>query len=65
MFTIELSSNAAALLSKVADRGVKVTLVVPGYVKTNLSLNAVTGNGGTYAKMDETTAKVKASFWCM
>lgn len=34
----------------------QVTLVCPGYVRTSLSLNAVTGSGAAYAKMDESTA---------
>ncbi len=28
-----------------------------GYIKTDLSLNALTGSGTSYGKMDETTAK--------
>jgi len=35
----------------------QVTLVLPGYVKTSLSVNAVTGSGASYAKMDATTAQ--------
>lgn len=46
-----------SLRAEVADRHVKVTMVLPGYVKTSLSLNAVTGKGSSYAKMDPTTAK--------
>jgi len=46
-----------SLRAEVADRNVKVTMVLPGYVKTKLSLNAVTGKGTSYAKMDATTAK--------
>jgi len=37
--------------------GIMVTLVCPGYIKTELSLNALTGSGVNYGKMDETTAK--------
>ena len=33
-----------------------VTLVCPGYVKTELSMNALTGSGSKYATMDATTA---------
>lgn len=46
-----------SLRAEIADRHVKVTMVLPGYVKTSLSLNAVTGKGSSYAKMDPTTAK--------
>lgn len=46
-----------ALRPEVADANVGVLVVSPGYVRTALSLNAVTGSGAKYAKMDETTAK--------
>lgn len=46
-----------SLRAEVADRGVKVTMVLPGYVATSLSLNAVTGSGGSHGKMDPTTAQ--------
>ncbi|XP_014212236.1 dehydrogenase/reductase SDR family protein 7-like [Copidosoma floridanum] len=36
---------------------IKVTVVNPGYIKTSLSLNAVTGSGEKYGIMDETTEK--------
>ena len=32
--------------------------VLPGYVATSLSLNAVTGTGAAHAQMDAATAKV-------
>jgi len=32
-----------------------VTVVNPGYIKTNLSLNALTGTGEQYGLMDKTT----------
>ena len=37
--------------------GISVHVVSPGYIRTNLSRSAITGNGSTYNKMDETTAK--------
>jgi dehydrogenase/reductase SDR family protein 7B len=42
-----------------ASRGILITIcgVVHRYIKTSLSLNALTGQGGKYGKMDETTAK--------
>lgn len=46
-----------SLRAEVAGRGVRVTLVVPGYVRTSLSLNAVTGSGGAHGTMDANTAK--------
>jgi dehydrogenase/reductase SDR family member 7B len=34
---------------------VKVTLICPGYVRTNISINALTGDGRTQGTMDEAT----------
>lgn len=45
-----------SLRAEVADSGVLVTVVSPGYISTNLSLNAVTGDGSLYGTMDATTA---------
>jgi short-subunit dehydrogenase len=36
--------------------GIEVTLVLPGWVRTNVSTNALTGSGGKHAKMDTGTA---------
>ncbi|MCW3105421.1 MAG: Short-chain dehydrogenase [Bacteroidetes bacterium] len=36
---------------------VKVLIVCPGKIKTSISLNAVTGSGGRFNKMDESTEK--------
>ncbi|BES95239.1 dehydrogenase reductase SDR family protein 7-like [Nesidiocoris tenuis] len=46
-----------SLRAEVASEGVNVTVVSPGYIKTNLSENAVTGSGSKYGVMDETTSK--------
>ncbi|KJE93568.1 dehydrogenase/reductase SDR family member 7B [Capsaspora owczarzaki ATCC 30864] len=52
-----------SLRAEVAGRGLRVTLCCPGYVQTNLSLNALTGDGSAHGQMDETTAKgYKPSF---
>ncbi|KAL3784214.1 hypothetical protein ACHAW5_005266 [Stephanodiscus triporus] len=45
-----------SLRSELASSGVSVHVVSPGYVRTDLSLSAVTGDGRKYGKMDETTA---------
>lgn len=45
-----------ALRAEVAADNIKVTVISPGYVATNLSLNAVTGDGSNYGKLDQTTA---------
>lgn len=42
-----------ALRAEVWREGVRVTLVCPGYIRTEVSLNAVTADGGTHGKMDE------------
>merc|ERR1719211_151793 len=40
-----------------SSQNVHVMVVNPGYVRTNLSLNARTGDGSLHNKMDENTAK--------
>ena len=42
--------------SELATSNVDVHVVSPGYIKTNLSLSAVMGDGKAYSKMDSTTA---------
>lgn len=39
------------------DDGIRVTLVVPGFVRTQISVNALTGDGKKTGKMDEATDK--------
>jgi short-subunit dehydrogenase len=46
-----------SLRAELWRQNVKVTLICPGFVKTAISLNALTGDGGKYAKMDQTQAK--------
>jgi NADP-dependent 3-hydroxy acid dehydrogenase YdfG len=41
-----------SLREEVADRGIDVTLIVPGAVRTNVSINALRGDGSRYDKMD-------------
>mmetsp|Transcript_11411 Transcript_11411/g.15701 ORF Transcript_11411/g.15701 Transcript_11411/m.15701 type:complete len:311 (-) Transcript_11411:817-1749(-) len=45
------------LRAEVANKGVSVSIISPGYVKTSLSLNAKTPNGSKHGVMDETTSK--------
>ncbi|XP_077526392.1 dehydrogenase/reductase SDR family protein 7-like isoform X3 [Haemaphysalis longicornis] len=45
-----------SLLSEVAQYNIHVCVVSPGYIRTNLSMNALTGSGAVYGVMDETTA---------
>ncbi|XP_046484140.1 dehydrogenase/reductase SDR family protein 7-like [Neodiprion pinetum] len=41
--------------AELAEQNIKITVVSPGYVKTSLSLNAITGSGDTYGVMDKST----------
>jgi len=51
-----LQALADSLRAELADLGIKVTVVSPGYVKTQLSINAVTSTGDNYGQMDASTA---------
>ncbi|CAK9821949.1 Dehydrogenase/reductase SDR family protein 7-like [Anthophora retusa] len=41
--------------AELADKNIKITVASPGYVRTALSLNALTGTGQVYGVMDKTT----------
>jgi dehydrogenase/reductase SDR family protein 7B len=43
-----------SLRAEVAKDGIAVTIVCPGYIRTNVSRNALTGDGSAFGKMDET-----------
>ncbi|XP_056095854.1 dehydrogenase/reductase SDR family member 7B [Rhinichthys klamathensis goyatoka] len=45
------------LRAEVDRFGLQVSVISPGYIRTNLSINAVTGDGSQYGVMDKTTAK--------
>ncbi|XP_060147035.1 dehydrogenase/reductase SDR family member 7B isoform X3 [Globicephala melas] len=45
------------LRAEVEQHDIEVTVVSPGYIHTNLSLNAVTADGSKYGVMDKTTAQ--------
>lgn len=44
------------LRAEVGHLGIPVTVISPGYIRTNLSVNAVTGDGSKYGVLDKTTA---------
>lgn len=44
--------------------GVQFTIICPGFIKTNVSLNAITRDGGTHGKMDAGQAKGMAAEDC-
>ncbi|XP_016532297.1 dehydrogenase/reductase SDR family member 7B isoform X1 [Poecilia formosa] len=44
------------LRAEMGHLGIPVTVISPGYIRTNMSVNAVTGDGSTYGVVDKTTA---------
>ncbi len=52
-----LSGFGKALRSEVKQFGVNVLNIYPGYVQTNISKNAVTGQGDSFGKLDSNIAK--------
>lgn len=46
-----------SLRAELTDTGVGVTLICPGFVRTGVSVNALTGDGTPLGTMDEATAK--------
>lgn len=45
-----------SLRAEIAHHGIPITLVCPGFIKTNISHNALIADGGPQNKMDETIA---------
>jgi dehydrogenase/reductase SDR family member 7B len=43
-----------SLRAEVAKDGIDVTIVCPGYIRTNVTRNALTGDGSAFGKMDQT-----------
>jgi len=46
-----------ALRAEVSKQGITVTVIVPGFIRTDVSINAVTGDGERYGTMDVKQAK--------
>jgi dehydrogenase/reductase SDR family member 7B len=46
-----------SLRAELGDTPIKVTLICPGFVRTNVSVNALTGTGAQLGTMDEATDK--------
>lgn len=44
-----------SLRAELGDTPIKVTLICPGFVRTNVSVNALTGDGSQQNKMDDAT----------
>ncbi|KAG8558538.1 hypothetical protein GDO81_017041 [Engystomops pustulosus] len=49
------------LRAEMVSHDIAVTVISPGYIQTNLSLNAVTEDGSKYGVMDKTTAEGRSS----
>ena len=43
-----------SLRAEIAKDGIAVTVVCPGYIRTNVSRNAMTGDGSAFGRMDDT-----------
>jgi len=50
-----------ALDAELSETGIYTTLFCAGYIKTNISVNALTGDGSLHNKMDENQAKGKSA----
>ncbi|MBC7849311.1 MAG: SDR family oxidoreductase [Chitinophagaceae bacterium] len=53
-----------SLRAEVWKQNIYVTIACPGYIKTNISLNAVNASGGKYGKMDENQASGMSADEC-
>jgi short-subunit dehydrogenase len=42
-----------SLRAEVWQENIQITLICPGYIKTNISVNAINADGGKHGKMDE------------
>ncbi|CAH0558224.1 unnamed protein product [Brassicogethes aeneus] len=50
-----LQAFGDSLRAEVASKNISVTVASPGYIKTRLSLNALTGSGAAHGQMDKST----------
>ena len=46
---------ANSLRAELHEQGIEVTTIFPGFIQTNVSINALTGDGSTQGSMDEAT----------
>lgn len=53
-----------ALRAELHDRGIRVTIACPGFVRTEVSLNALTGDGSPQGRMDDAQAHGLAPAVC-
>lgn len=55
-----LQAFCDTLRAEMAEHNIKVTVVSPGYIQTNLSVNALTGSGEKYGGMNRNLVKIVA-----
>lgn len=48
---------ANSLRAELSDKNIEVATLFPGFINTNVSINALTGDGSTQGTMDEATGK--------
>lgn len=48
---------ANSLRAELYDQGIEVATIFPGFIQTNVSINALTGDGSAQGTMDEATSK--------
>ena len=53
-----------SLRTEVHQHGIEVLLICPGFIRTNISINAVVGDGSNQGKMDEAQAKGMDPYHC-
>lgn len=53
-----------ALRAEVADKGIHVNMICPGYIKTDISINALNGAGDKHGIMDPNQAKGMSATEC-
>jgi short-subunit dehydrogenase len=46
-----------SLRAELAQTPIQVTLICPGFIRTNVSINALTGSGSAQGTMDQATGK--------
>ena len=52
---------ANSLRAEIADQGVQVSVIFPGFVKTDVSINALVGNGSALGSMDDAQANAMSA----
>jgi short-subunit dehydrogenase len=53
-----------SLRAEIYRENIQVTLICPGYIRTNVSVNAITSDGSKYGKMDTNQAKGMSADEC-